>query len=70
LPRTNAARAENKARSTRFGLFSYGTEFGLEASFQSERHVWSGEMSFLIYLALFVAACGFGWWAKGTEKRS
>jgi len=27
-------------------------------------------MSFMVYLALFVAACGFGWWAKGNEKRS
>jgi hypothetical protein len=25
-------------------------------------------MSLLIYLALFAAACGFGWWAKGAEK--
>jgi hypothetical protein len=27
-------------------------------------------MSLLVYLALFVAACGFGWWAKGADKQS
>jgi len=27
-------------------------------------------MSLLMYFALFVAACGFGWWAKGADKRS
>jgi len=25
-------------------------------------------MSLFIYIALFVAACGFGWYAKGADK--
>jgi hypothetical protein len=31
----------------------------------------SGEfqMSLLLYLALFIAACGFGWWAKNADKQ-
>jgi hypothetical protein len=28
--------------------------------------LWEPAMSFLIYLALFAATCGFGWWAKGN----
>jgi len=27
-------------------------------------------MSLFIYFALFIAACGFGWWAKGADKNS
>jgi len=27
------------------------------------------EMSLLFYIALFIAACGFGWWAKNADKQ-
>jgi hypothetical protein len=61
---------KQQARSARFGLFSYGTEFPFERLFDQKQTIRSEAMSLLIYLALFVAACGFGWWAKGSEKRS
>jgi len=27
-------------------------------------------MSLMFYFALFIAACGFGWWAKNADKQS
>jgi hypothetical protein len=46
-----------------------GTIFLHSAFSPHEERVGGRSMSFFIYIALFVAACGFGWWAKNEEKR-
>jgi hypothetical protein len=49
-------------------LDGYGTRFEPSAFFSQELNDGEAAMSVFVYIALFVAACGFGWWAKGADK--
>jgi hypothetical protein len=47
----------------------HGTGFDLQRfSCRKANEFGRPAMSLFIYIALFVAACGFGWWAKGADK--
>jgi hypothetical protein len=56
-------------------LFVFPQRVQLEPDFALRRFQFGesdggSAMGLLTYLALFVAACGFGWWAKNADKHS